>query len=492
MEFRLSMWNFHNWFQTRKIPHFYSIRSNEARIRGVRMQSDTADLSPDYAYLTATPHSLEYQAVLSYQDNQIYFRTLDAPEVMNEINYLFAIHFHWLQALRRINLNHGELSGLLALCNELMPYPILIFFGDQLLASSPYYQEESDELWKTFCDMPLRQITDFVPLHAQHHALYESAEPVLTNSPLLQQRQVLISTLDSCPRIRLVAFASTQPLSPGHIHLMRELSEAVKSNRQYQLRQLELRQSSPFLHFLSYSKTHTPDHSQIQRVLRQLNWEPGSSFTVFRFELRTGSDSIILDKLFQTLKTSFPSAFWVLDSRAVLLLWNLTNDPAVPDQSVFSPLVDPRYFIIGQSNISSDFSLLPQLMQQAQQTLEKAKVRNEFFLSTQEIMSDYIHQALYHAPDVQSFVHPAIRRLIELDSLHESGFCYLGTLKTYLQLGGNCNAVAKQLGIHRNTLVNRLNRIQEYTGIDYTNPQELESLYLSILVSTPESSVSTS
>lgn len=486
MEFRLSMWNFHNWFQTRNIPHFYSIRSNESRIRGVRMQSDIAELSPDYAYLTATPHSLEYQAVLSYQDNQIYFRTLDASEVMNEINYLFAIHFHWLQALRRINLNHGKLSDLLALCNELIPCPILIFFGNQLLASSPCYQEESDALWHTFCNMSLRQITDLLPLHSQHHALYETAEPVLTNSPLLEQRQVLISTLDSSPRIRLIAFASAQPLSPGHIHLFRELSEAVKSNLQYQLRQLELWQNSPFMHFLSYSKAHIPDHSQIQRALRQLNWKPDSSFTVFRFELRTGSDSIILDKLFQTLKVAFPSAFWVLDSRAVLLLWNLTNNPIIPDQSAFSSLVDPRYFIIGQSNISSDFSLLPQLMQQAQQTLEKAKICNEFLLSTQEIMSDYIHQALYHAPDVQSFVHPAIRRLIELDSLQKSSFCCLDTLKTYLQLGGNCNAIAKQLGIHRNTLINRLNRIQEYTGIDYSNPHELESLYLSILVSTPE------
>lgn len=487
MEFRLSMWNFHNWFQTRNISHFYSIRSNEACIRGVRMQVDTADLSPDYAYLIATPHASEYRAVLSYQDNQIYFHTLDVPEVMNEINYLFAIHFHWLQALRRINLNRGELSDLLALCNELMPYPILIFFGDQLLATSPYYQEESRELWQTFCDMPLCQMIDLLPLHAQHHALYEAATPVLTNSPLFQQRQVLISTLDSCPRIRLVAFASTQPLSPGHIHLMQELSKAVESNLQSHLRQLELRQCSPFLHFLSYSKTHTPNHAQLQRALRQLNWKPDSSFTVFRFELRTGSDSIILDKLFQTLKTAFPSAFWVLDSCAVLLLWNVTNDPAVPDQSVFSPLLAPRYFIIGQSNISTDFSLLPQLMQQAQQTLEKAKARNVFFLSTQEMISDYIHQALYHAPEVQSLVHPAIHRLMEIDMRQESGFCYLDTLKTYLHLGGNCNAVAKQLGIHRNTLMNRLRRIQECTGIDYANPQELESLYLSILISEPES-----
>lgn len=56
-----------------------------------------------------------------------------------------------------------------------------------------------------------------------------------------------------------------------------------------------------------------------------------------------------------------------------------------------------------------------------------------------------------------------IYRLIEAD--RESGRDDLNTLYVYIENGLNGNAAAKELHIHRNTLINRLERIQEIVGM---------------------------
>ena len=64
VSFRLSMWNFHNWFQIRNISHVFSISSNEAAIRGVRLQSDLPN-EKGFAIVSETQVQ-EYRSVLSY------------------------------------------------------------------------------------------------------------------------------------------------------------------------------------------------------------------------------------------------------------------------------------------------------------------------------------------------------------------------------------------------------------------------------------------
>ena len=221
-------------------------------------------------------------------------------------------------------------------------------------------------------------------------------------------------------------------------------------------------------------------------ILRQLNWKSASSYTIFCFELRTGADSIVLDKLYQKLKASFSSSCCFQNENAIWMIYPIWSDSAVIGQEQLQSLLDPAYFVAGQSNISSDFPMLPQLMKQARQTMEKARRKNVFFLSSQEIISDYIYQTLYSNLSIQSFVHPAVRYLMQLDNEKNASFRYIETLQAYLQFGGNYNAAAKHLDIHRNTLVHRLNRIQSLTGISLQDPQEREALLLSILIANPD------
>ena len=54
------------------------------------------------------------------------------------------------------------------------------------------------------------------------------------------------------------------------------------------------------------------------------------------------------------------------------------------------------------------------------------------------------------------------------------------TLKVYLRNNMNAVKTAKELFIHRSTMVYRLERIEELTGIDYKDPYKILHLLISL------------
>lgn len=78
--------------------------------------------------------------------------------------------------------------------------------------------------------------------------------------------------------------------------------------------------------------------------------------------------------------------------------------------------------------------------------------------------------------DIETFVREWIGRLIDYDHSHHSDL--VNTLSQYLECGGNYNATAKALVIHRSTLRYRLRRIKEISGIDMTDVDNRLNLHV--------------
>ena len=476
------MWNFHSWLQNRNIPHSFSIRNNEAAIRGIRLQSRD-DKITGYAQLTEMPHSSEYQCMLYYEENYIYFRSFTMYEALDELNYMLSVYYHWEQALKKLNLVRCEPHALLALCYELMPYPILVSKDGELLAFTPRFEDEIQTLQQKYQQAPFKKLLSLLPRDAVEDNLPAQEETILTNSLLHRGKQILLGSLSiRGQHVRVLAVANGAPLSPGDIHLMRVLMEAIRCN-------LELwrqRISSVPLSFFLASLEGDVSPTQMSAALRQLHWEAQQQYTVFWIEKRNGADSLLLDRLHHNCKKWFPSAFCLPYKNAVLLICNLEIGQQTPSENTLAQLLPAERFVVGQSNTGTDFSLLSQLMQQAQKTMQQARRKGVFFLAAQAVMLDYIHQALYDDAMLQSLIHPAVHILMRHDAVHKSHL--LGALRAYLDWGGNCNAAAKSLQLHRNTLVSRLEHIQTLTGAVLEDPQEREALLLSLLVVRPPSS----
>lgn len=79
---------------------------------------------------------------------------------------------------------------------------------------------------------------------------------------------------------------------------------------------------------------------------------------------------------------------------------------------------------------------------------------------------------------VERFVDEWLARLIEYDSAH--GTQLVLTLGEYLECGGNYDASARMLSVHRSTLKYRLNRIRQVSGYDLSLPDNQFNLQLAI------------
>lgn len=75
------------------------------------------------------------------------------------------------------------------------------------------------------------------------------------------------------------------------------------------------------------------------------------------------------------------------------------------------------------------------------------------------------------------FVNPALQELEKYD--HENDTELVPTLLNYLQHDGNLSQTASDLFIHRNTLHNRIERIEELTGLDLRDANTRFKLYCS-------------
>jgi purine catabolism regulator len=81
-----------------------------------------------------------------------------------------------------------------------------------------------------------------------------------------------------------------------------------------------------------------------------------------------------------------------------------------------------------------------------------------------------------HNAEVQTFHEEILGPLVAYDN----GVELIRTLEAYFERNGNVKKTANALYIHRNTLIYRLERIQEITGLDLSNPDTRLALQLTL------------
>ncbi|MBI5030238.1 MAG: helix-turn-helix domain-containing protein [Chloroflexi bacterium] len=85
---------------------------------------------------------------------------------------------------------------------------------------------------------------------------------------------------------------------------------------------------------------------------------------------------------------------------------------------------------------------------------------------------------LEYSPELASFCQETIGTLIEYD--RAQGTDLVETLSSYFAHKGNLSATAEALFVHRNTLLYRMERIREISGLDLDNPETRLSIQLAL------------
>lgn len=133
--------------------------------------------------------------------------------------------------------------------------------------------------------------------------------------------------------------------------------------------------------------------------------------------------------------------------------------------------------VSGPASTLSDWPLAYDQALQAMQLGERLKLTNQFV----EFGSLGIYRLLYHLeeqPEVRLFTDEIIRPLIEYDSQNRGSL--VKTVEAYFDHHGNISQTAESLFVHRNTLLYRMERIQELTGLNLDHANMRLALHLSL------------
>ena len=168
------------------------------------------------------------------------------------------------------------------------------------------------------------------------------------------------------------------------------------------------------------------------------------------------------------LAHEWPEGWFMQTETAFLLLLPGTGDTAQPEQLLQK--LQEVGLRMGQTVIlSMPFPSLLQLGTVWRFNQEAAATARDLHCgagcrSASALYQDVFVRTIAQSANLRAFIHPMLRRLPEYDQAHSTAL--LHTLCVYLLQEQNLHATARQLFIHRNTLVYRLQRIRTLLQLD--------------------------
>ena len=106
--------------------------------------------------------------------------------------------------------------------------------------------------------------------------------------------------------------------------------------------------------------------------------------------------------------------------------------------------------------------------------------QSEVAISITEQYFSRLTAEIVESADIENLLHPALEALRVYDRNNKSNL--FDTLDVYLLNDCNAQLCGRLLFLHRNSLVYRIHRIQEITGVDLSNTEERSYLRLSFLL----------
>ena len=193
----------------------------------------------------------------------------------------------------------------------------------------------------------------------------------------------------------------------------------------------------------------------------------------------------LLQYVYKQVERRLPHLYSIIFKGNITLL--LTNLPNIPDSednihqqmaSLHTSLQDLNL----EYGISDRFENLLDIrtyLYQAKEALNIASKKGEpfvFSIYNRCVLEDILGK-IKSGMEPRNYIHPALPQLFALDE--ESGTEYYQTLETYMKNMLSSSKTSSALNIHRNTLLYRINKIVDYTGIDFENQETCMHLHLS-------------
>ena len=298
----------------------------------------------------------------------------------------------------------------------------------------------------------------------------------------------------------LVDAVRIQGIEVGHImmleseHPFREF-DADFFHRFSNLVSMELQKDSAYTrnkgvmysYFLSdLLKNPGQDASRIRERLRLLGYNLREAFYIVAIPPAGHSTSdlqlnVILERLIQI----FSGSIYVIyeDTIVFFISRELFQNLSEYEMCQLADYLSANQLKAGISNFFRQLEDMPSFYQQAVDAVKlglKLKDPSPVYYYSDYYVYKMLETAERNGVNIRFLVHPGLMRLYLYDQ--EKGTELIATLKEYLHQPGQSALVAKNLHIHKNTLLYRLGKIRELMGCELAVGEEFMNMNLSMMI----------
>lgn len=487
---KLSMWTLHSWLSEKGFNPAAEIHDGGVLVCGIHLGGNDAESGEDYAILTALDAHAEREGhglMLACGYDRIFLPGDNRMEVHDALANAFEYYNTWEKSFLLGLLDGNNLHDLLDMAHSVFQRPMFIkSSGSWVFAITQGYDAGVHPDWARLGDSMLNRKADLdsvkaVSLDPDFQDIFARTYPIIKKSPFYGGDVLHANVWMEERRIcEIVALENGKAFNPGDTHLMRHFSCVVERH---------IRQNKT--HFLTYSgladlfvemiEKDEGDFKSLDTIRQTLNWLQEDELAVFCIQAHAEHETPIVNVLRDKLIEEFPHGCVFLYKNLIAGVANITR--AGGHGKVIESIggiVPEETFIWSLSYEFIDMKSFVPFYRQAEQILAYAITQKAAFVSMHQIALSRITDIIRSNQDLQTCVHPDVRRLQVLDTKNSSNF--IQTLFEYLMCGGNYTDAAHRLNLHRNSLIYRMSRIQEVVKSDLNNSNVRKEFLFSCLI----------
>lgn len=459
-------------------------------IQGIRLfPSEKEALYPHLLYLNQNINgSIEFE--MFDQEKQLIFSKSISPilplaDMLNLCLVIFNEYVELGNRLKEMTLKNAGLDEYITVFSEIMGNPVYIVDSTyKVLAidESPIYSEMS-AIW--------RHLTTYRYLSYDIIAKLRETEElsVLDNTPItaIVNSDVFPNAFINCPLLKngqvaghLFVVGYNKQITPGKIALADELKQIIEKIIQNNISFLSTRNKG-YENFLIHSLTDgTTEPALIHKQLSTLGWDETGNYTVAICQ--PAEDNILYyENICRLLEKTYDGKPLIYNKQVICVFYLTKVQEYRKIADILENFSMKEKLSIAMSDLFSGFENLPWYYKQAQYTLLYYCMNEPDFFSTYaDRCMEYFLSSCPSRKDLEMFCDPSLKMLDTYDKKH--GTEYLHTLKTFLLNERNIAITAKSLHIHRNTLLYRIERLNNMLLSDLDQEQNRLRIQISLYI----------
>ena len=466
---RISMWILQDWLK--KYSPKSGITKGEMVLQNIRLFSEDRKLSTNTAYLYETDDG---RCMIVNGHDLISVDCGDSELILNEILDAFEFYNEVEERLEQAVQSEDGAAKLLDAAQTLFSENLLLADASFRVYAKPYSKDGAQDFSSS--ELPLEAL---LAVNKQQDIRVKGLPPYIVPIPNSDETVTVRNLFTSKGHMGwLIAIGTGAPMSRGRAQVFSEvgryaetwIEEAAKTGSR-------LGRTAPFLEILSGSFT---ERESLEKSIKAMGWHEGDSKQLYYFQACPGASGS-RDVLAPSLTHLNENAVYFYFEDNPLLICNYSLCQSSQLERELRKILKITGTSAGKSPIFTDIFTLPENYQAARIAVGHG-ASSEKDWGIYEFSDAVVQYAAYVLKTYSriDISHPALSTLRQYDQKHDASLYQ--TLKCFLENECSFTDSAKTLNIHRSTLIYRLDRIAELTGVDTSNVNERTHLRLSFLL----------